>query len=139
MTRALIALVVASALAAVAAGVYVVFWNRDPVPNDVEACVRKAGLPFARSTPALARVRPDAAAGDLRVVRRWDWGRTKAVLLTGPQGGYVLLSLWNSDTPSLAGGDAGRRVYDSPEQFPSVVLEAPDRGVLRTCAQKIET
>ena len=139
MTKFLIGLVVVIALAAVGAGVYVVFWNRDPVPNDVEACIRKAGLPLARSTDALSAVRPDAAAGDLRVVRRWDWGRTEGVLLGGPLGDYTVLTLWNSDTPSLARGDVGRRVYDSPGLFPIVALETPDRKVLLTCANEIET
>ena len=137
MTKFLIGLVIAMALAATAAGVYVVFWNRDPVPNDVQACVREAGLPIARSTASLSLARPDAAAGRLRVVRRWDWGRTKGVLLAGPQGGYALLSLWSTDTPSLASGDVGRRIYDSPERFPLVVLESPDKRLLVACGEKI--
>jgi hypothetical protein len=139
MIRFLIGLVVVAAVAAVGAGVYVVLWNRDPVPNDIEACVRKANLPLARSTDALNLVRPDAAAGDLKVARRWDWGRTKGVLMAGPQGDYVLLTLWNSDTPSLARGDVGRRVYDSPALFPIVALESPDRKDLVACAVGIET
>lgn len=139
MIKFLIGLVVVMALAAVGAGVYVVFWNRDPVPNDVEACIRKADLPLARSTDALSAVRPDAAAGDLRVVKRWDWGRTDAVLLTGAQRDYALLALWNSDTPSLARGDVGRRVYDSPALFPIVALERPDGKVLLACADDVKT
>ena len=139
MTKVLIGLVVLFALAAAGAGVYVVLWNRDPVPNDIEACIRKTGLPLARSTDALNRIRTDAAAGDVKVVRRWDWGRTKAVLLGGPQGDYTVLTLWNSDTPSLARGDVGRRVYDSPALFPIVALETPDGKVLLTCAEQIET
>ena len=47
MTKLLIGVVIAFALAAIGAGVYVVLWNRDPVPGDVEACIRKAGLPLA--------------------------------------------------------------------------------------------
>lgn len=139
MTKVLIGLVVVIAAAAIGAGVYVVLWNRDPVPGDVEACVRKAGLTLARSTQALNLVRPDAAVGALKVTRRYDWGRTKAVLLTGPAGDYVLLGLWNSDTPSLARGDSGRRLYDSPGRFPLVALETPDRKVLQTCAAKVKT
>ncbi len=139
MTKVLIGLVVLFALAAAGAGVYVVLWNRDPVPNDIEACIRKAGLPLARSTDALNRIRADAAAGDVKVVRRWDWGRTEGVLLGGPLGDYTVLTLWNSDTPSLARGDVGRRVYDSPGLFPIVALETPDRKVLLTCANEIET
>jgi hypothetical protein len=139
MIKALIGLVVLLALAAAGAGVYVVLWNRDPVPNDMEACIRKANLPLARSTDALNLARPDAAAGDLKVVRRWDWDRSKGVLLAGPQGDYALLALWNSDTPSLARGDVGRRVYDSPALFPIVALETPDGKVLLTCAEQIET
>ncbi len=138
MTKFLIALVAVFALAAAAAGVYVVLWNRDPVPNDMEACVRKAGIPLVRSTDALTLVRPDAAAGDLEVVRRFDWGRTDGVLLAGPQRDYVLLALWNPDTPSLARGDVGRRVYDSPALFPIVALERPDDKELLACAEGIE-
>jgi hypothetical protein len=138
MTKFLLALVAFFALAAVGAGVYVVLWNRDPVPNDMEACVRKANIPLVRSTDALTLVRPDAAAGDLKVVRRWDWGRTDAVLLTGPLRDYALLALWNSDTPSLARGDVGRRVYDSPALFPIVALERPDDKELLACAEGID-
>ena len=138
MTKVLIGLVVVCALAAVGAGIYVVFDNRDPVPNDVQACIRDKGLTLARSTQALALVRPDASAAALTVSRRWDWGHTKAVLLTGPQRDYALLALWNSGTPSLAKGDVGRRVYDSPGRFPVVALETPDRKVLLGCANGID-
>lgn len=138
MIKFLIGLVVAVAIAAVGVGVYVVLWNRDPVPNDVEACIREAGLPLARSTDALSAVRLDAAAGDLEVIRRWDWGRTKGVMFTGAQRDYVLLALWNSDTPSLASGDVGRRVYDSPALFPIVALERPDGKLLVGCADGVE-
>lgn len=134
MTKALVVLVAVLALAAGATGVYVVLDNRDPVPGDVQACVREAGLTFARSTGSLTRARADAIAGDLRVVRRWDWDPSRAVLLTGPAGDYALLALWNPSTPSLARADAGRRVYDAPERFPVVSLESPDRGRLRACA-----
>jgi len=138
VTKVLIGLVVVCALAAVGVGVYVVFDNRDPVPNDVQACIRDKGLTLARSTQALALVRPDASAAALAVQRRWDWGHTKAVLLAGPQRDYALLALWNSDTPSLAQGDVGRRVYDSPGRFPVVALETPDRKVLLGCANGID-
>lgn len=134
MTKALVALVALAAVAAVATAVYVVLDNRDPVPGDVEACVREAGLSFAHSTGALTRARADAGAGELRVVRRWDWDPSRAVLLTGRAGDYALLALWNSSTPSLARADAGRRVHDAPERFPVVSLESPDRGRLRACA-----
>jgi hypothetical protein len=138
MTKLLIGVVVVFALASFGVGAYVVLWNRDPVPNDVEACVRKAGLPLARSAEALALVRPDAAAGKLKVRQRWDWGHTNGVLLAGPVGDYTLLALWNGDSPSLASGDVGRRVYDSPDRFPVVALETPDRKVLLTCAKQID-
>ncbi len=138
MTKFLVGVVVLFALAAVGAGVYVVLWNRDPVPNDMEACIRKAGLPLARSAEALSLARPDAAAGKLVVRRRWDWGLTDGVLLSGPLGDYTVLALWNGDTPSLAAGDVGRRVYDSPDRFPIVALEAPDRKVLLSCANEID-
>lgn len=137
MTKALVALVVVAAVAAVATGVYVVLDNRDPVPGDVEACVREAGLSFAYSTGSLTRARVDATAGELRVVKRWDWDPTRAVLLSGPAGDYALLALWNPNTPSLARADAGRRVYDTPARFPVVSLESPDRGRLRACAEKV--
>jgi len=136
VTKALVALVAVLAVAAVATGVYVVLDNRDPVPGDVEACVRDAGLSFARSTGSLTRARADAAAGELRVVRRWEWDPSRAVLMSGPAGDYALLALWNSSTPSLARADAGRRVHDAPERFPVVALESPDRGRLRACADK---
>jgi hypothetical protein len=139
VTKVLIGFVVLCAIAAIGVGVYVVFDNRDPVPNDVQACIRKQGLTLARSTQALALVRVDASAGDLKVRRRWDWGHTKGVLLAGPQGDYSLLALWNSGTPSLARGDVGRRVYDSPGRFPAVALETPDRKVLLACANGIDT
>ncbi len=138
MTKVLVGVVIVFALASFGAGAYVVLWNRDPVPNDVEACIRKAGLPLARSTQALTLVRPDAAAAALTVRRRWDWGHTNGVLLGGPAGDYALLALWNGDSPSLAGGDVGRRVYDSPGRFPIVALETPDRKVLLTCAKQID-
>ena len=138
MIKVLLGFVIVCALAAVGVGVYVVFDNRDPVPDDVQACIRKEGLTLARSTEALALVRPDAAAGDLKVRRRWDWGHTSAVLLAGPQGDYAVLALWNGDTPSLQSGDVGRRVYDSPGRFPAVALETPDRKVLLGCALKID-
>ena len=138
MTKVLIGFVLLCAIAAVGVGVYVVFDNRDPVPNDVQACIRKQGLTLARSTQALALVRVDASAADLKVRRRWDWGQTKGVLLAGPQGDYSVLALWNSGTPSLAQGDVGRRVYDSPGRFPAVALETPDRKVLLACANGID-
>jgi hypothetical protein len=85
---------------------------------------------------SLTRARADAIAGELRVVQRWDWDPSRAVLLAGPAGDYALLALWNASTPSLARADAGRRVYDTPERFSVVSLEFPDRGRLRACAEK---
>jgi hypothetical protein len=138
VTKALVALTVLCALAALGAGVYVVLENRDPVPGDVQACLRDQGLAIARSTDSLGALRVDASAGDLRPTRRWDWGRTQGLMLTGPLRDYAVLALWNPETPSLRTGDVGRRVYDSPERFPVVVVEKPDRKVAAACAEKIE-
>jgi hypothetical protein len=130
-----IALVVVAALIAAGAAIYVVLDNRDPVPADVLACVRSAELPLNRSTASLNLAREDASTGRLVVTRRWDWGRTSGVLLQGPVRDYALLALWNSDTPSLAAGDVGRRVYESPGRFPVVSAERPLRGRLVRCAE----
>ncbi len=131
-----IALVVVTALAALGTGVYVVLSNRDPVPSDVLACVRDAELSLNRSTTSLSLARQDALRGALRPTRRWDWGRTNGVLLQGPAKDYAVLALWNADTPSLAGGDVGRRVYESPGRFPVVSAEMPVLGRLTRCAQR---
>jgi hypothetical protein len=133
-----IALVVVAAIAAAGAAIYVVLHNRDPVPADVLACVRKADLPLNRSTASLNLARPDALSGRLVVIRRWDWGRTSGVLLQGPARDYALLALWNSDTPSLASGDVGRRVYESPGRFPVVSAERVLRGRLVRCAERAD-
>ena len=131
----LIALVGLIGVAAVGVAVYVVLDNRDPVPNDISACVKKADLTIARSSSALGVVRADAAAGGLRVARRWDFGRTDAVLLRPESGTYDLLVLSNPDAPSLR-GDVGRRAYDTPGSFPLVAVELPARGRLAACAQR---
>jgi hypothetical protein len=131
-----IALVVVAALAAAGTAIYVVLDNRDPVPADVLACVRDAGLPLNRSTASLNLARHDALSGRLVARRRWDWGRTSGALLQGPARDYAVLALWNADTPSLAAGDVGRRVYESPGRFPVVSAERPLRGRLVRCSER---
>ena len=131
-----LALVVLTAVGAVATGVYVVLDNRDPVPNDTLACVREQKLSLNRSSASLEVARQDAIRGELRPARRWDWGRTSGVLLQGPAKDYAVLALWNVDTPSLAGGDVGRRVYESPGRFPVVSAESPVLGRLVLCARR---
>ena len=131
-----IALVALMAVASVATAAYVVLDNRDPIPSDMLACVRDADLPLNRSTASLNVAREDAAAGDLKPVRRWDWGRTSGVMLQGPLKDYAVLALWNVDTPSLARGDVGRRVYESPGRFPVVSAESPVLGRLALCARR---
>lgn len=132
-----IALVVATGLVALGAAAYVVLWNRDPAPNDVAACVRRAGLPIVRSNTALGVARADAAVGALRAVRRWDFGRTEGVLLAPADRAYAVLVLSNPDAPSLR-GDASRRVYSGPGSFPLVAVEKPVRGRLLRCADAVE-
>lgn len=131
-----LALVVVTALAAITTAVYVVVDNRDPVPSDTLACVREQKLSLNRSSASLEVARLDAIRGDLRPARRWDWGRTSGVLLQGPAKDYAVLALWNVDTPSLASGDVGRRVYESPGRFPVVSAESPVRGRLVLCARQ---
>lgn len=131
-----IALVALMAVASVATAAYVVLDNRDPIPSDMLACVRDADLPLNRSTASLNVAREDAAAGGLKPVRRWDWGRTSGVMLQGPLKDYAVLALWNVDTPSLARGDVGRRVYESPGRFPVVSAESPVLGRLALCARR---
>ena len=131
-----LALVVVTALAAIATAVYVVLDNRDPVPADTLACVRKQKLELTRSSASLEVARQDAIRGTLRPARRWDWGRTNGVLLQGPAKNYAVLALWNADSPSLASGDVGRRVYESPGRFPVVSAESPVRGRLALCARR---
>ena len=61
----LVAVVVILAVAVVASfgtAIYIVLGNRDPVPNEISACVQKAGLAQARSQDALSAVRADIAA-----------------------------------------------------------------------------
>ena len=131
-----VALVALMVIASIGVGVYVVLENRDPVPSDALACVREAKLPLNRSSSSLEIARQDALRGELRATRRWDWGRTSGVLLQGPAKDYAVLALWNVDTPSLAGGDVGRRVYASPGRFPVVSAETPVLGRLAVCARK---
>jgi hypothetical protein len=134
--RSAVALVVVFALLAAGVAIYVVLHNRDPVPDDVLACVQKAGLPLNRSSASLEVARRDALTGKLVIRRRWDWGHTNGVLLQGPVGDYAVLALWNSDTPSLESGDVGRRLYESPGEFPVVSAETPLSGRLVHCAER---
>ena len=99
------------------------------------ACARPS-CSLNRSSASLEVARLDAVRGELRPARRWDWGRTSGVLLQGPPKDYAVLALWNVDTPSLAGGDVGRRVYESPGRFPVVSAETPVRGRLALCARR---
>ena len=130
-----LALLVVVAAATIGTAVYVVLHNRDPVPNDITACVNKAGLTVAHNSAALNVARADVETGALRPVRRWDFGRTDGVLLQPPDRSYAILVLSNPDAPSL-GGDVGRRVYDQPNAFPLVSVETPVTGVLVRCAKK---
>jgi len=120
----------------VATAAYIVLGNRDPVPNEIAACVKRAGLAQARSQDALSAVRADVEAGALKPSQRWDWGKTRAVLFEGPARGYAMLALWNSDSPSLLGNDAASNVFDEPGQLPLVSVEVPDAGALRRCADR---
>lgn len=131
-----LALVIVAAAGAIATAIYVVLDNRDPVPSDMLACVRKQKLELNRSSASLEVARQDAIRGELRPARRWDWGRTSGVLLQGAAKDYAVLALWNVDTPSLAGGDVGRRVYESPGRFPVVSAESPVLGRLALCARQ---
>lgn len=133
----LLALVAVSAAASLAVGARVVLHNRDPVPGDTIACARKAGLSLARSSDALTLMRADVQAHTLRVLRRWDWGRSSGVLVGGSAPGrFAVLALWNADTPSLAADAALSRIYDRPNHFPAVFAELPDAGALVRCARK---
>lgn len=133
----LLALVALCGVAAAGVATKVVLDNRDPVPADTIACARKAGLSVARSSDALTLMRTDVQGHTLRVVRRWDWGRSSGVLVRGSlAGGFAVLALWNKDTPSLASDAALARVYDEPNHFPVVLAERPTHGVLLRCALK---
>ncbi len=132
------ALLIVCMIASFATAAYVVLGNRDPIPNQVAACVKRAGLAQARSQDALSAVRGDAAAAALKPAQRWDWGKTRAVLFEGPANSYAMLALWNSDPPSLAGADAGEKVFAAPGLLPLVSVEVPDRGLLRRCAQRAQ-
>ena len=130
----LVALVALAAVGATVVAVKVVLDNRDPVPADTLSCVRRSGLELARSSDALAVMRDDALAGTLRVVRRWDWGRTSGVVIRGARADWVALALWNADTPSPLTARGLARVYERPSEFPLVAVESPDAGALRRCA-----
>ena len=117
--------------------IYIVVGNRDPVPNEIAACVKRAGLAQARSQDALSAVRADIEAGSLRPAERWDWGKTRAVLFEGTGGSYTMLALWNSDSQSLAGNDAAAKVFDSPGQLPLVSVEVPAGAELKRCAERV--
>ena len=123
-------------IASFGTAIYIVLGNRDPVPNEISACVKKAGLAQARSQDALSAVRADIAAGGLKIAQRWDWGKTRGVLFEGPAKSYAMLALWNSDSASLAKADAGQKVFNAPGALPLVSVEVPDNGVLRRCAQR---
>ncbi len=122
--------------ASFAVAIYVVLGNRDPVPDQIAACVKRAGLAQARSQDALSAVRGDIAAGGLKVAGRWDWGKTRGVLFEGPATSYAMLALWNSDSVSLAGADAGAKVFAAPGALPLVSVEVPSSGVLVRCAER---
>ncbi|MCX6369975.1 MAG: hypothetical protein NTZ58_01795 [Solirubrobacterales bacterium] len=130
------AVLIVCIVASFAAAIYIVLGNRDPVPNEISACVKRAGLAQARSQDALSAVRADIVAGGLKVAQRWDWGKTRGVLFEGPAKSYAMLALWNSDSASLAGADAGQKVFDAPGALPLVSVEVPDSGVLLSCAQQ---
>jgi len=130
------AFLVVCVVASLATAAYIVLGNRDPVPNQIGACVKRAGLAQARSQDALSAVRSAVEAGNLKPTKRWDWGKTRGVLFEGPSGDYSMLALWNSDSPSLLGDAAARKVFESPGQLPLVSVEVPDAGVLRSCAER---
>ncbi len=133
----LIALVVLCAGLAFATAAYVVLWNRDPVPNEVGACLREARLPLVRSADGLSVLRAEIEANPrFAPVRRWDWGRTKGLLFRGEAGRFALLALWNDRGPSLAGRNAAERIYATPARYSIVSLEVPDEGRLELCAEK---
>lgn len=133
----LTALVVVLGVASLGTAIYVVLANRDPAPADMRACLREQRVDLARSSESLTAVRADASVGALRVVRRWDWGRTSGVLLAGPRRDATLLALWNENTPSLAGADAGRRIYETPGRFPVVAVQAGGGARLLRCAEQL--
>ena len=133
------AVLVVCVVASFATAIYIVLGNRDPVPNEISACVKRAGLAQARSQDALSAVRADIAAGPLKITRRWDWGKTRGVLFEGPGKSYAMLALWNSDSASLAASDAGQKVFDAPGTLPLVSVEVPDNGVLLSCAQRADS
>ena len=133
----LVALVVLCAGLAVSAAVYVVLWNRDPVPNEVGACLRKAKLPLVRSADGLSAFRAEIrAVPGLQPTRRWNWGRTRGLLYEVSGDRFALLALWNDRGPSLAGRDAARKIYRTPARYSIVSVETPNEGRLELCAQQ---
>ena len=123
-------------IASFATAIFIVLDNRDPIPNQISACVKNAGLAQARSQDALSAGRADLAAGPLKVKQLWDWGKSRAVLFEGPAKSYAMLALWSADSVSLAGANAGARVFNSPGTLPLVSVEVPDRNLLFQCAQR---
>lgn len=133
----LVGLVVVCAALAIGTGAYVVLSNRDPVPNEVGSCLRKAKIPLVRSSDGLALLRAELQANPrLKPVRRWNWGRTKGLLLRGEAGRFAVLALWNDRGPSLAGPGAAGRIYRTPARFSIVSIEVPDEGRLVLCAEQ---
>ncbi|MFM8761663.1 MAG: hypothetical protein ACKOQ0_06010 [Solirubrobacterales bacterium] len=133
----LVALVVLCAGLAVSAAVYVVLWNRDPVPNEVGACLRKAKLPLVRSADGLSAFRAEIrAVPGLQPTRRWNWGRTRGLLYEVSGNRFALLALWNDRGPSLAGRDAARKIYRTPARYSIVSVETPNEGRLELCAEQ---
>ncbi|MCU0258879.1 MAG: hypothetical protein MUF56_07625 [Solirubrobacteraceae bacterium] len=116
----LMALAALVAAASITVAVVVVVRERDPVPDEIRACLDDAGLSLARSSEALGVA----------------WGRTAGVLLQAPERDYAVLALWNADTPSLARGDVGRRVYSAPSKFPAVAIQVPRSDRLVACAER---
>ena len=132
----LLALVVATGVAAVVVAVKVVVDNRDPAPANTLACVHRIGIAPIRSSDGLNVMRSDTLAGTLRPLRRWDWGRTSGVLIGGSARDYVVLALWNADSPSLATTRSLTGIYERPGRFPLIAVEAPPAGSLLACALK---
>ncbi len=134
----LIALVVLCAGLAVSAAVYVVLWNRDPVPGEVGACLRKGKLPLVRSADGLSAFRAEIRAEpDLQPTQRWNWGRTRGLLYEVSGNRFALLALWNDRGPSLAGPDAAEKIYRTPARYSIISVEAPNEGRLKLCAEQV--
>lgn len=132
-----IALVVVCAGFAVGAAAYVILWNRDPVPNEVGSCLRKAGLTLVRSPDGLSAFRAEISANPgLQPARRWNWGRTRGLLYEASGERFALLALWNDRGPSLAGPNAAVKIESAPARFSIVSVESPNEGRLERCAEQ---